>query len=137
MHNGEVVLHTLYRGQVDTIICTYLINCANFYTLSLPHLRESFHFNPPHLLLQSILVRLCHRFLHIPFPCQVNSLLFPPPHPHLYLFLPLRRLTEVQKRSRINIRSDLILPFPNVCIHWLKPCLRSCRLLRGVLPLPI
>ena len=35
------MFHTLHRGQRDTIIYTYLINCATLYLLPLPHLRES------------------------------------------------------------------------------------------------
>ena len=40
-HSRVVVLHTLHRGQRDTRICPYLINCTNFYPLTFPHLRES------------------------------------------------------------------------------------------------
>ena len=40
-HSRLVLFHTLHRGQRDTIIYTYLINCATLYLLPLPHLRES------------------------------------------------------------------------------------------------
>ena len=41
LHIRLVLFHTLHRGQRDTIICTYLINCATLYLLPFPHLRES------------------------------------------------------------------------------------------------
>ena len=45
------------------------------------------------------------------------------PTPHLHLFPPLslRRLAQVQIRSRRNILCNRILPFPNAGILWLKP----------------
>ena len=73
-----------------------------------------FFFNPPLLLLQPILVRLRRCRRRLPCPLQVESRLFPPPHPHLCPLLPLRRLTQVQNRSRRNILCDRILPSPNV-----------------------
>ena len=87
---------------------------------------------PPHLFLQPIFfcLRLClHLRLHrLPCPCQVNSRLFPLPHPHLCPLLPLRRLTQVQNRSRLNILREHILTSTNVGLHRLKPRLHSHRL---------
>ena len=36
-----VVFKTMYRGQRDTRLCPYLINCANLYPLAFPQLLES------------------------------------------------------------------------------------------------
>ena len=40
-HSRVVVLHILPRGQIDTRLCTYLINCSNLYPLPLTQIWES------------------------------------------------------------------------------------------------
>ena len=40
-HSRSVLFQTLHRCQRDTRLCTYLINYAIFYPLTLPQLRES------------------------------------------------------------------------------------------------
>ena len=89
------------------------------------------------LFLHPILVRLRRLRHRIPWPCQVNSHLLPPPHPYPCPLLPLRHLVDFQKWSRRNILQNHILPSPNVGFHRLKPCLQSRRLHRGVLPLSV
>ena len=40
-HTRAVVFHTLQRCQRVTRLCPYLINCATFYLLPFPQVRES------------------------------------------------------------------------------------------------
>ena len=93
--------------------------------------------NPPTLLFHPLLVRLRRRRQCLPCLCQVNSCLFPPPHSHPLPLIPLCRLIKVQKWLHSNIMHRCILPSPNICLHRLKPRLRSRRLHQGVLPLPV
>ena len=91
-----------------------------------------FRFNPPPLFVCPVLVPRRRRCL--PFPLQVRSRLFPPPHPHRFLPLPLHYLAQVQNMSRCNILRDCILISTNSVFRWLKTPLLSLRLRRGVLP---
>ena len=135
-YSRAVVFHTLHIGQRDTRLCPYLINCATFYALPLPHIRESSVLTP--LLYSSSPSSSASSAAAVVsiYPARSMPDCFHYRIPTRSPLLPLRRLTEVQKRLRSNILCDCILPSLNVCIHWIKHCLRSCGLRQGLLPLP-
>ena len=131
VHNRAGVFHTLYIVQRDTIICPYFVKFSTLYQFPLSHIWGSFILIPPPLFSQPILFRR----LRLPCLSQVNSRLFPPPHPNPCPMIPLLRLVYFQKWSRCNILRVHIHPLMDLGFHRLKPRLRSRRLRWGVLPL--
>ena len=73
-----------------------------------------------HILLQTILLRI-RRLRHLPFPHQVNSLLFLPLHPHPPPLLTLHRLTEVHKRSFLASNITLTRFLLMIILYWVAP----------------
>ena len=73
---------TLVRGQRDTRLCPYLVQCATLYPLMLPQPLGLPYFClvPPLLFLQSIFFRLRIFLLCLPWPFQFSSCLFSPLH---------------------------------------------------------
>ena len=129
------MFQNLHRGQRDTRLFPYLIHYDTLYPLILPQFQE-YSVSKSSLLFLPIIVRLCRRFCRLPCPRKINIRLFPPPHPHLCPLLTLCCLVEVHKRSCRNVLRVRILPSQDVCLHYLKPHLRSRRLCQGVIPLP-
>ena len=136
-HIRVVVFHTLHRGQRDTRLCPYLVYCATLSQLQLPHIQGSsvliplLYYSRPSFSASSPAADVSFSPSTSIHACYHHRI------PTLASLLSLRRLTEVQKQSYINILRDQILTSPNVSLLWIKPRLRSRRLRQGILPLPI
>ena len=137
-HNRVVMFHTLHRGQRDTLICPYLVNCATLYPVLFPQLRESYMLI---FLLYSYSLSSSYSSAYAATSAVSLEPVRPNPTCYHHLIptrappLPLCRLSQVQKRLRHNILRNRILYSPNVGLQWIKLRLLPCPLRWGVLPI--
>ena len=141
-HSRVVVFHTQHIGQRDTRLfplISYRSLIFTLYCCSVPRLL--FYF------LLSIFSPVPSRRLRwfFPRPRQVNSLLFPPPHPYSRPRSPFISLTQVYQWLRRDVLCDRVLPPPDVFLHCQEPRLLLAvatevylhflyRILRGIRP---
>ena len=85
-HIRAVLIHTLHRGQRDTILCPLLVNYATLYFSLLLSQSRILSFFPPSLL-SSLL--FCHRCCRLQCLYWVNSCLFRSSHPNSHPRIPL------------------------------------------------